>query len=176
MNENLIKIGKIVRTWGLKGQVKVYPLTDCLEQFTQLDYVTISINGSFNRYALRKAVIHKGTPLLKLEGIDTPEKASVLVGGEIYIEREQRSKLPPDNFFLDQISGSKVVSVSGTDVGVLKDILHLTSSDVLVIDRQGKEVLIPFVKSLVPSVDANRRTIKVVDMPSLWEDDSSLPI
>jgi len=167
-DRELILIGKIVKVRGIRGQVKVYPLTDFLEQFANLKSVTIRIGDSMEDYSVTGIMFQRKLPILKFQGIDNPDDARTLIGGEIYFKRSQRIELPEDNFYFDQLEGFKVVSTAGEEVGILVDIYHLPASDVLVIDRDGAEALIPFVKALVPEMNLEERIIKVVDMPSLW--------
>lgn len=170
-DRELILIGKIVKTRGIRGQVKVYPLTDFLEQFAHLEAVKIRIGDSLEEYSITGIMFQRNSPIIKFQGIDNPDDAEALIGGEIYVERSQRSELPEDSFYFDQLEGGKVISTAGEEVGILVDIYHLPASDVLVIDRNGAEALIPFVKALVPEIDLKKRIIKVIDMPSLWAEE-----
>lgn len=167
--DDLILIGKITKIRGLKGQLKVYPLTDFPEQFSHLDSVLIRFGDSWESFTVSEVMFHGRNIFLKFEGIDNHEKANELVGTEIYMERQRRMVLPQDSFYFEEIEGFQVISTAGERVGVLVDIHHFPASDVLVIDRDGEEALIPFVKPLVPEIDLEGRTIKVADMPSLWE-------
>lgn len=169
-NDDLILIGKITKTRGLRGQVKILSLTDYPQQFTQLEYALILKDGVYKRYQIAESRYIKKSPVVKFEGVESPEDAEKLVGGEVYIQRRQRAKLPANAYYFNQIEGSRVISIEGVEVGNLVDVYHLPASDVLVIDRQGKEVLIPFVEQLVLEVDIDKLVITVLDMPSLWEE------
>lgn len=171
INSNLILIGKFVRVRGIRGQLKVLPLTDFPEQFNSLDRIYVSSAKGSELVNVKSVQFIKNLPCLFLKGVESIEQAELFIGREIYIEPEQRIALPEGSYRFEEIDGFKVVSSSGELVGVLKDVMHLPASDVLVIDRKGKEVLIPFVGSLVPLVDKENRLIKVADMPSLWEGD-----
>ncbi len=150
--------------------MKILPLTDFVERFGELESVFLEIDGSMERYAVSKMAFHRNMPLMNLEGIDTVDEAEELVGTEVYIERSQRGSLPDDSFYFDEIEGFRVVSAAGETIGILKDVYHLPASDCLVVEREGEERLIPFVKELVSGVDIEAGIITVVDMPSLWEE------
>ena len=170
--ESLILIGKIVKTHGIKGQVKVYPLTDFIDRFEDLDNILLKSGAEYREYTIAGCAFVRDMPLLKLENVDTVEMAEALIGNEIYIPLSARGELPEDTYYFDDIEGFTVVSTTGAKVGTLTDIMHLPASDCLVIDRSGKEVLIPFVPELALEVDLENSTITVVDMPSLWEEES----
>ena len=170
-SSNLILIGKIVRTRGIKGQLKVLPLTDFPEQFNALDRVYILSDSGNEQKIIKSVQFIKNIPHLYLEGVFTIEQAEPFIGREIFIDKGQLIALPEGSFSFEEIEGCEVISEAGETVGVLKDVLHLPASDVLVIDRKGIEILIPFVKELIPVVDTENRRIEVVNMPSLWEGD-----
>jgi len=170
-SRNLILIGKFVRTRGIRGQLKVLPLTDFPEQFQLLDRIYVSSDKGSEPVKINSVQFIKNLPCLFLTGIDSIEQAEIFIGREIYIEPDQRIVLPEGSYRFEEIDGFEVVSSAGEPVGILKDVMHLPASDVLVIDRKGKEVLIPFVEKLVPLIDKENRLIEVADMPSLWEGD-----
>ena len=72
-----------------------------------------------------------------------------------------------DDFHISQIIGSAVVDELGTTLGTVKDVLHLPSQDTLVIDSDGREILVPFVRAFVPTVDIERKMIIVSNMGRL---------
>ena len=167
--ENLVLIGEITKIRGLKGQLKVFPLTDYPEQFNHLNEVILFRKGKGDKMELEDSKFQGRFAFLKFEGIDTPEAAQELVGSEIYIERAHRCDLPEDHYYFDQIEGFEVVSAAGDRIGSLVDIYHFPASDVLSVDAEGVEVMIPFVKALVPEIIFDKKRIIVVDMPSLWQ-------
>jgi 16S rRNA processing protein RimM len=164
-------IGKIVKTRGLKGELKVQSLTDFPHQFADLEYILLR-KGKFKKSLKIQQVKFQGNFIyLNLSGINSQEQALIFVGCDIYIENMQMIALPPDYFRFEQIKDFQIVSLSGENIGTLQDIEHFPASDMLVIDGNGKEILIPFVKELVPEVNLADKVIKIVDMPSLWREE-----
>lgn len=170
LQDDFILVGRIVKTRGVRGQLKVLPLTDFPERFETLDSLYLDMKGSMERYAILKVGFLRNILFLNLEGCETVEQAAKLVGSEVYIKRSQREEPPEDVFYFDDIEGYRVVSTEGEEIGILKDVYHLPSSDCLVIEHNGEERLIPFVKELALKVDTDSGVITVVNMPSLWEE------
>lgn len=168
----LLHIGTIVRTRGLAGQVKVLPLTDLLEQFTGMEQVYLRLGDKLETRTISAVQFIRQIPYIKFAGIDSVEAAETLRGGEILIPRSQRIKLPRDAFYFDEISNFTVKSTEGEIIGALKDVEHLPASDLLIVERQGREILIPFVKQWVTKVDRKNRTIVIVHEPSLWDENN----
>ena len=170
-SDALILIGKIVRPRGLRGQVKVLPLTDFVEQFELLDKVIIHLNGDYSEYHIENVQILKNIPYLSFRGIENIDSAEKLRNCDIFMRENQRMQLPDDSFYFNDIEGFNVITTEGTEVGILYDIEHLPSSDLLVVEREDKKVLIPFVRDIVPVVDMKNRKIVIIHEPSFWEGD-----
>lgn len=168
--EDLVLIGEIVKTRGLKGEIKIKPLTDVLPQFDALDRLEVFKEGQTRSFSVKSISFYRGFFYVFLHEVDSAEDARHLVGGEIFVPRSRRISLPQDTFYFDKLEGSEVISLAGEKVGFLTDVLHLPAADTLVIDRNGREVFVPFVEQLVPSIDADRKIITIIDMPSLWEE------
>lgn len=168
-SDNLISIGRIVRARGLKGQLKVQPFTDFLKQFSGKDYFFLYKFGECRKVEVENVQFIKGVPYILFKGVDSPEKAQESIGWEILIEASQRTRLPKDTYYFEEIEGFQVESETGEPVGILKDILKLPAADTFVVNCKGKEALIPFVGELVLKVDKRKKVIIVKDMPSLWE-------
>lgn len=164
-----ILVGVITKIRGLKGQLRVFPLTDLPEQLVHLKTVMVLKVDSWTEYPVEGVTLQGRFAFFKLAGIDTAEAAEALAGRELYIEAGQRIRLPKNHYYLDEIADFEVLSLSDEEVGRLVEVKHFPASDMLIIDRGGKEVMIPFVKELVLEVNLKSRRIVVADMPSLWE-------
>ena len=172
--DEIISIGVITRIRGLKGEVKVYPLTDFPEQFGTHKKLTVRSGDSLRKLTVAGVSFQGSFLFLKFKEIKSREEASELVGAEIVLKKSERLPLPEDDFYFDDIEGFDVVSVSGENIGVLKDVLHYPASDVIVVDNGTSDLEIPFVKELIPEVDTDLKVIKIIDMPSLWKSDSEI--
>ena len=162
MNENFFEIGKIVNTHGIKGELRVYPLTDDPSRFEWLDEVSIFFGEKTGTaFPLESARQHKSLVIIKLTGVDTRTAAEKMVGGIIKIPPEQALPLGDDEYFQRDLLGLAVVTPSGQPVGTLARILETGANDVYVIqppeDGTGpsgnKEVLIPAIKDCIKTVD-----------------------
>jgi len=96
-----------------------------------------------------------------LKGIDTLDRADAIAGSEIYIPEEGFGPLEDGHYYHFQIIGSAVVTKDGESVGTVKSLLPAGDRTLLVVDRGGREVLIPFTRSICLEVDTSRREIRV---------------
>jgi 16S rRNA processing protein RimM len=149
-------VGRIVGAFGLKGELKVEPLTDFLERMhkgsrlrLKDEWVTVE---SFR--------LHKDRPLLKVSGIDDVTAAQALQWEELFSANTERPALEEDEFLTEDLIGLQVVTVEGTELGEVDDVLPLPAHDVL----QIGELMIPAVKEFVKDVDleAGKITVKLI--------------
>ena len=126
------KVGKIVNTQGLKGEVRVYPFTDDINRFDELDvfYLDKDFNTKWNVERVR----YKGNlVIMKIKDIDSIEKAERLRDKFIYVSREDGRELEEEEYFIADMIGLDVFTVDGEKVGVLKEVLQYAANDVYVV-------------------------------------------
>ena len=154
MTEKLtvFRIGQIVNTQGLKGEVRVYPYTDDINRFDELDYFYIDKNLN-NKYEVERVRYKGNMVIMKIKGIDSIELAEKLKTKNMYISREQGRELDEGEFFVSDLIGLHVFTVDGEKVGVLKDVLQHAINDVYVVSGGEKEYLIPSIEKFVPTID-----------------------
>ena len=163
MKEKLthFRIGQIVNTQGLKGEVRVYPYVDDIHRFDQLE--SFYLEKNFNKEFEVERVRYKGNMvIMKIKDIDTIELAEKIKSKNIYIPREDSVDLDEDEFFIADMIGMDVFTVNGEKVGVLKDVLQYSANDVYVVkDDNDKEYLIPSLIKFVPeiSIEENKMII-----------------
>jgi 16S rRNA processing protein RimM len=161
----LVAVGRIGRARGIKGAVFVEPLTDDPE-VRFVPGATVSTEPATagpltvvsSSAASGKLVVHFG-------GIDDRNTAEALRGTQLLIPAEVRPALDdPDDFYDTDLIGLAARRPDGTDLGPVRDVLHAKGADYLVLEVDGREVLVPFVSAIVPSVDVPGGTL-VVDPP-----------
>jgi 16S rRNA processing protein RimM len=166
-----LQIGKIVNTHGVRGEMKIIPLTDDPKRFDDLKWAYVDIDG-IQKHRIKSVKYSKGTVVVKLEGVDTPETAAAYREHFLLVDRENAVKLPEDTFFVCDILGSKVVDENGLVLGQLIDVLQTGSNDVYVIKNEtGREILLPALKSVVRSISIQEKRIHVVVPKGLMDDE-----
>ena len=167
------EIGKIVNTHGVRGEVKVVPLTDDPKRFDKLKsaYISSTISEGMQKYNFEGAKFHKTFVLLKIKDINDANEAEKLKGKFIIINREDAVKLPKDSFFICDLINCEVYDEKANKLGILIDILQTGSNDVYVVcDENKKEILIPALKSVVKEVSIENKKI-TVELPQGLIDD-----
>lgn len=161
----LLKVGKIVNTHGLKGEVKVIALTDDPKRFKDLEYAiidgkTINVEG---------CKFQKDRVIVKLEGIDRIEDAERLKNKFMEINREDAVDLEEDCYFLADLRECTVFDTEGKNLGQIYDIIQTKNNDVYWI-RKPKELLIPVLRSIVEEINIDERKI-IIRPVGEWMDE-----
>ena len=167
-----LQIGEIVNTHGIKGEVKVIPLTDNQERFDDMDWVCLDRNGSLEKLKIEGIKHIKNTVILKLKDVDTIEAAEAMKGLFLLVDRKNAVKLPSHSYFICDILGCEVQDMTGNSYGKLNEVLHTGSNDVYVVKNEdGREILLPALKSVIREVSVETGIIKVSIPEGLLEDE-----
>ncbi|MEW5900975.1 MAG: ribosome maturation factor RimM, partial [Acidobacteriota bacterium] len=133
-------------------------------EFAALTAVYIEREGELRKYEVESLSPKGKGGDLKLKGIDSLSQADKLAGLEVYVPEESLKPPAVGQFYVYQLVGCSVLSRAGELIGRVKDVLSVGRGDLLVVDREGKEVLIPFHESICVEVDPTRKVIRV-DLP-----------
>lgn len=156
--EDKFEIGKIVNTFGIKGEVKILPYTEDVNSFKKMKHIYVNDL----KIKIQSVKFHKNFVILKLEGIDDMTSAENLRNSMIKIERK-KEKLPENTYYIKDLIGLEVITDDGVNtLGVVKDIYNTGANDIYTIEtKEGKEILLPAIKEVIKEVDIENRKIIV---------------
>lgn len=160
--EEFITIGKIINTHGIKGELKIYPLTDDLKRFKKLK--NVRIEGKERNVIGCKLQSNK--VILKIEGIDSIEDAVLYKEKYIQVEREDAVELEEGNYFVSDIIGCSVFDDQGTFYGKIADVISTPNNDVYWI-KEEKQLLIPALEGIVLNIDIEKANV-IIKPVSTW--------
>ena len=161
------RIAQILRPHGIKGEVKVYPLSDDLSRFKRLKDCYIERGGQYEPVTVTGSKLVAEAPVLKIDGVDTPEQAEKLRGLYLSVDKQHAVKLPEGVWFVADLIGCAVEASDGNSLGTLIDVLETNANDVYVIEGE-RRLLVPALKKLLALVDTEAKRI-VLDASVLSE-------
>lgn len=162
------KIGQIVNTHGLKGDMKIYPLTDYPERFEEIEYVFVE--GDEKKHYIEKVRYQKKMVLLKIKGIETIEAVEDLREKYLLIDEKNRRQLDEDENLISDLIGLSVFLEDYTPIGKVREVLQYAANDVYVIENEeGKQFLIPALKQFIPVVDVKNNKIIITPIEGMLE-------
>lgn len=162
---DILRVGKIVNTHGLKGEVKVIALTDDPKRYNDLDFVLI--DGVERK--IQGCKFQKDRVIVKIEGIDSIEEAEKYKNKYMEIPREYAVPLEEDTYYIADIIGCNVYDTNGKSLGEVYDVIQTKNNDVYWI-RKPKELLIPVLLEIVTDIDIDNRKITIKPVGE-WQDE-----
>ena len=170
--QEYIDVGKIINTHGIKGEVKVMPLTDDPQRYGKLKKVYIEGSSGVELLNIEGRKYFKELVIIKFKEINDMNSAEALKGKVLKINKADAVKLPKDSYFIFDILDCEVFEENGNRLGILKDIIQTGSNDVYVVrDENNREILIPALKSVVNKVSIEDKKITVTLPKGLLEDE-----
>lgn len=165
-------VGKVVNTHGLKGEVRVISITNTPEDryYEGAPLTWFGADGSKEELTVRSHRTHKNFNLLTFENYYNINQVEKFVGGMLKISEDYLLDLPENTFYIHEVIGSRVIDDAGEDIGKVKEILSPGANDVWVIQRQNKkDLLIPYIESVVLDVDLENQVVTIHMMEGLDE-------
>lgn len=162
-----IQVGTIVNTHGIRGDVKVLPLTDDVKRFEDLKVVYLGDEKL--KLEIVKVGYVKGNVLLRfqhMENINDIEKFKNLA---VWIDEKDKVELPKGSYFLHDILELEVYLEDNTHIGTVKDILQPGANDVYVVKNGKKEYLIPAIKKVVKEINIAEKKMIIDPLEGMLE-------
>ncbi|MCI8373134.1 MAG: ribosome maturation factor RimM [Lachnospiraceae bacterium] len=166
--ENLLQVGGIANTHGIRGEVKVFPTTDDPKRFCELDKVKLDTGRGYLELEIEHVKFFKQFVILKFKGIDNINDIEKYKGKGLWITREQAVELEEDEYFIMDLIGIPVYNEDMQKIGCMKDVMTTGANDVYIIEKEdGRELLLPAIKECILEVNIQEHYIKVHVMEGL---------
>lgn len=160
--EDLLQIGVITTTHGVRGEVKVFPTTDDPMRFKKLKQVILDTGKEQIELEVAGARFFKNLVILKFKGIDNINDVEQYRQKSLYVTRENAVPLGENEYFIADLIGLKVVSDEGEELGNLSDVLQTGANDVYVVRKENTpDLLIPAIRDCIRQVDIESGTMQV---------------
>jgi len=168
--EDMLRVGVIASTHGVKGEVKVFPTTDDAARFKQLKEVILDTGKERLPLTIEHVKFFKNMVILKFKGYDSINDIEKYKSKDLLIFRENAVKLGPDEYFITDLIGLEVMTDQGEKLGVMKDVLETGANDVYVVELEsGKELLVPAIGECILDVNLEEGTMKIHLLDGLME-------
>lgn len=163
--EELYQVGAITQTHGIKGEVKVFPLTDDISRFKNMK--NLLLDGGKEGYIeleVENVRQQKNLVILKFKGIDNINDIEKYKGKGLYVTKDNRVKLKADEYFIADLIGCEVYTDENPDekFGEISDVMETGANDVYDIElTTGGNVLLPAIKECILKVDVEARRVDI---------------
>ncbi|SEK61390.1 16S rRNA processing protein RimM [Pseudobutyrivibrio ruminis] len=171
--EDLYQVGSITQTHGIRGEVKVFPLTDDISRFKNMKNLLLDAGKEgYISLEVENARPQKNLVILKFKGIDNINDIEKYKGHGLYVTKDNRVDLKEDEYFIADLIGCDVYLDSDKDnrFGTISDVMETGANDVYEITLEsGKTVLVPAIKDCILDVDIEGGRMEIHLMEGLMD-------
>ncbi|MBC7961903.1 MAG: 16S rRNA processing protein RimM [Steroidobacteraceae bacterium] len=164
--DELIPVGKIIDTHGIRGNLKVFSYSGNIDSLQHCGSVLLKgKNGLLQEFSISGVVAHAGGFILSLDSFNEINQVLPLVGSELCLKRSQLPETTEDEYYWRDLMGLSVFTDVGVELGRIVDIFETGSSDIYVVRSDDREYLIPAIASIISLVDipGNKMVITPLD-------------
>ena len=171
--DDWIAVGKVAKSHGLKGEMKLRPTVPDPEIIRNLSRVRLGTEGKepgeriYESFGIRG---HFSKLILKLPGVDSVESAKALTGQIVFSARKDFPELPKGEYYWFEIIGLKVFDEEGQCFGEVDEILNAGGSEIYVVRDENREIMLPAVKDIIKIVDPEQAKLVFHRIEGLIED------
>ncbi len=168
--KDLLQVGVITQTHGIRGEVKVFPTTDDIKRFKKCKELILDTGKEQMNVEVESVKYFKQFVILKFKGYNSINEIEKYLKMGLYVTRKNAIPLKKDEYFIADLIGLVVVDEKNQEIGILKEVLQTGANDVYVIRTdEGKEVLIPAIAQCVQKVDLQEKKMFIHKMKGLFE-------
>lgn len=162
-----VVLGQIVAPHGVRGDLRIMPLTSNVQLFMDMDYLLLPDD---RRLQIVKARPHKNIILVSVKEVTSIEEAEALRGQKVSVYREDMPELPEGRYYVGDLIGLPVLDEDSNRIGTFKDVLQTGSKDVYVIQpTEGKDILVANIPENIREIDLPNQRI-IVRLPE-WDEE-----
>ena len=160
--EDLLQVGIITSTHGVRGEVKVYPTTDDPRRFRRLKEVVLDTGREKLNLEIEGVKFFKQFVILKFKGLDNMNDIEKYRQKSLYVTRKNAVRLQRDEYFIADLIGLKVQDEDGTELGTVKEVIETGANDVYEVEMaDGRSLLLPAIKQCILNVDVENGMMQV---------------
>ena len=160
--EDLLQVGIITSTHGVRGEVKVYPTTDDPRRFRRLKEVVLDTGKEKMNLEIEGVKFFKQFVILKFKGLDNINDIEKYRQKSLYVTRKNAVRLQRDEYFIADLIGQKVQDEDGKELGTVKDVIETGANDVYEVEMaDGRSLLLPAIKQCILNVDVENGMMQV---------------
>ena len=168
--EQLLRVGVISSTHGVRGEVKVYPTTDDVNRFKKLKKVILDTGREYLDLEIAGVKFFKNQVILKFKGIDNINDIEKYKGKDLLVNREDAVALEENENYVADLIDLKVVTDDGKVLGYLTEVMETGANDVYVVETEdGRELLLPAIRDCILDVDLDEEVMTVHILPGLFD-------
>ncbi len=166
----LLVVARIGRAHGVNGEATIEVRTDLPEERFIVGSVLVTEPSTFGPLTISSVRNHNGTLLLGFKEVKDRTAVEKLRDVLLLADVDISEGGDEDNFHIQELLGCRVVTDAGIEVGIMTDLVQLPGQDLLAVEHNGREILIPFVVEIVPEIDVENKVITITPPEGLLDE------
>ncbi|GAB3700481.1 ribosome maturation factor RimM [Spirosoma flavus] len=169
--DDCYQLGHITKTHGVNGELVLFLDVDQPDEYADLESVLLEVKGELIPYFIESIAIVKGSrAIVAFEDVETIEQAERLIGCGAFLPLDELEPITDESrFYFHEIVGYHVVDANSGELGIVRGVYAMNAQDLIAMDYQGKEVLIPINSDIVRTIDRANQKLNVVLPEGLLE-------
>ncbi len=168
--DEMVPIGKIVGTHGIKGLLKVYSYSGNIQSLQAAETAFLKgKDGTLREYSVKSVSAHTGGFILGLDDFSDINQVLSLSGSELCLKLSQLPAPDENEYYWRDLIGLDVFTDQGVELGALVDIFETGSSDIYVVRGISKEYLIPAIADVIARVDIPGKKMIITPLDGLLD-------
>jgi len=160
--DTLVTIGRVIKARGLHGEIRVEPLSNIVGRFKFLHEVILELKSGENiDFSVEYSRISGVKVILKLKGIDNRDAAEKLSGAYINVTLDNVAPLDDNSYYIFDLVGMGVFDSGNNKIGCVKSVEQYPANDVIIVEKETEEVIIPAIKEFIVGVDLKSKKLTV---------------
>lgn len=157
--EDCYLVGKLTKTHGLKGEMAIWLDVDYPEEYEDLESILVEMKGELIPYFVEEIQIRANKSIIKFEDVDSIEAAQKLINCDLYLPNENLEELDDDQFYYHEIIGFDIIDDTKGKLGVVAAVYTAEAQDLIAMNYQNQEILIPVSDEIVKTIDRERKEL-----------------
>jgi 16S rRNA processing protein RimM len=169
-NDEMVPVGKIIGTHGIKGLLKVFSYSGNIQSLQSAKTVFLKgKDGALREYSVRSVTAHRGGFILGLDDFSDINHVLQLNGSELCLRLSQLPVPDEDEYYWRDLIGLEVFTDDGIELGPIVDIFETGSSDIYVVRGSSKEYLIPAIADVIAHIDIPGKKMIITPLDGLLD-------
>ena len=159
---DLFCLGRIIRTFGSKGEVVFYLDVDDPQNYFEMESVFIKLNENLVPFSIDSIQLRpKKQAVVRFHDVDEADDAELLVGSLLFLPLSYLPLLTGNKFYYHEVTGFEVIDKAKGPIGIIADVLDLQHQAIMQIKFGDKEILVPISDDIIKKVDRKNRRIEI---------------
>ncbi len=165
MKNDYIEIGKVVNTFGIKGELKIVSESDFVDyRYAVGKTIYLKLRSIIKEVKVSSFRIHKGNILITLDNLFDINEVEKYIGAVVLADKSDTPPLEDGEFYIDDVVGLDAYNVDGEKIGIVTDVIIIPANDLIEIELlNGKKELLPYVDEYILEITDDKIIVKLLE-------------